>query len=137
MAFDKRTRARLHEHCEQLHEDDGIDPRELAKSEGQPRRHDRKTLQLCRQVADTLSLVLAGEFDDELLHNLEVVSVEPAPDASQLLVGVCPAIPGEQVDAAQVMERLAKVSGRLRSEVAAAITRKRAPRLLFQVLARP
>ena len=38
------------------------------------------------------------------------------------------------VEAAEILDRLAKVAGRLRCEVAAAITRKRAPRLAFHVL---
>ena len=98
----------------------------------QTRRHDRKTLQLCRQVADTLGLVLSGECDDDLLRSLHVVAVTPAPDASQLLVIVAPALSSEKVDPTQVLSRLAACAGRLRCEVAAAISRRRTPRLAFQ-----
>ena len=55
-----------------------------------PPRTDRKTLQLCGQIADTLNYVLSGELDDDLLRNLYVESVRPAPDASRLLVSVAP-----------------------------------------------
>jgi ribosome-binding factor A len=113
--------------------EDGMDPREFARK-GRPRKGDRKARQLCSQVAETLSLVLSGECGDELLRNLQVVAVVPAPNASQLLVTVGAAIPGEIVDEEAVMERLVQNMGRLRCEVAAAITRKRAPKLVFRVL---
>src|SRR5262249_56531055 len=101
------------------------------------RGDDRKTLQLCRQVADTLGLVLSGECDDDLLRSLHVVAVTPAPDASQLLVIVAPALPGETLEPAQVLGRLAACAGRLRCEVAAAISRRRTPRLAFHVVSGP
>jgi ribosome-binding factor A len=100
-------------------------------------RGHRKALQLCRQVADTLGLVLSGECDDDVLRSLQVVTVAPAPDASQLLVIVAPALAEERLEPAEVLTRLAACSGRLRSEVAAAITRKRAPRLAFQFVSGP
>lgn len=93
---------------------------------------DRKSLQLCHQVADTLNLVLSGECNDDVLRNLHVARVVPAPDASQLLVIVAPAWRGEAMQSAEVLDRLAAHSGRLRSEVAGAITRRKAPRLTFQ-----
>lgn len=99
------------------------------------RNTDRKTLQLCSQVADTLNYVLSGECDDELLQNLQVMSVVPAPNASQLLVTVYPLTDAETTfDAADIRRRLMSAVGWLRSQVAASITRKKAPRLLFQVV---
>ena len=117
----------------EIHPDDGIDPRESARGE-MPRKGDRKVRQLCAQVADTLSLVLSGEFGDSLLQNLQVVAVDPAPDASQLVVTVHADLPDETADPAEVLKRLDAVMGKLRSEVAAAITRKKAPNLVFRVL---
>jgi ribosome-binding factor A len=113
--------------------DDGIDPRELAHKE-KPRKGQRKTRQLCAQIAETIGLVLSGECRDDLLQNLQVVAVDPAPDASQLVVTVRPIPGGEQVDPAVVLARLEAVSDRLRCEVAAAITRKFTPTLVFRVL---
>ena len=96
---------------------------------------DRKTLQLCSQVADTLNYVLSGDCDDELLQDLQVMSVVPAPNASQLLVTVYPVVATEaSFDPAEVRRRLLAAVGRLRSEVAASITRRKAPKLLFQVI---
>jgi ribosome-binding factor A len=102
-----------------------------------PHRGDRKALQLCRQVADTLGQVLSGECDDDVLRSLQVVTVAPAPDASQLLVIVAPALADERLDPVEVLQRLAACSARLRCEVAASITRKRAPRLAFQFVSGP
>ncbi|HJT30680.1 MAG TPA: hypothetical protein VJ783_01345 [Pirellulales bacterium] len=96
---------------------------------------DRKTLQLCSQVADTLNYVFSGDCDDELLQSLQVASVVPAPNSSQLLVTVYPVVaPGVAFDAAEVRRRLSEISGWLRSEVARSITRKKAPKLLFQLV---
>jgi ribosome-binding factor A len=134
MPFDKRTREQLLAHCGELHEDDGVDPRLFFQSDRKRNKQDHKTRQLCDQVAQTLGLVLAGEFNDERLHNLEVVSVEPAPNASQLAVSVRIVGPCDMAEVTETLEQLALVSGRLRCEVAAAISRKRAPRLAFRLV---
>ncbi len=91
---------------------------------------DYKALQVCRQAQQALSLALAGECNDDLLRSLYVESVEPAPDASRLLVFVVvPSHLGVGVE--EVLSRLADVHGLLRSAVARAISRKRAPELSF------
>lgn len=92
---------------------------------------NRKDLQLCRQVAEALHLLL-GDCGDDILRDLHVVQVLPAPDATQLLV-IVGAAPGDTPpDPGSVLERLQARSGMLRAGVAAAITRKRAPALLFE-----
>ena len=99
-----------------------------------PAGHSRKDLQLCRQVAETLSFVL-GDCGDDCLRDLHVVRVVPAPDASQLLVMVG-SPPGEiPPPPTDVLARLQARTPWLRGEVAHAITRKRAPSLLFEYLA--
>jgi ribosome-binding factor A len=95
---------------------------------------DRKACQLCRQVALTLDEVLA-ECGDVVLQGLRVVSVAPFPDASRLLVSVAP-VDGEPPMAAApatVLDHLHHASGHLRFEVAAAVTRKRAPLLIYRM----
>lgn len=116
--------------------DDGVDPRHQNRGASRGRRPNYKNHQLCRQVEQILNLVLSGEFQDERLHNLFVDSVRPAPDASQMLVRVQD-LSGDPLDPVAIINRLERVSGHLRSRVAAAISRKRAPRFLFQVVAPP
>ena len=124
--------------CAELHEDDGVDPREFFRAGKVNRKAGRKTLQLCSQVQDALNYLLSGESRDELLALFQVAEVRPAPDASQLLVILVPAVPlAAPLDPREVLDRLAVHAGRLRAGVAAAITRKRAPRLLFQIAAAP
>ena len=113
-----------------------IRPRGRPTHVGRTNKEDRKAKQLCRQVADTLSLVLAGDGRDELLGCLQVQSVVPAPNASRLLVTVTADLGEQVVDTQQVLDRLAVQMGRLRAEVAASINRKRVPLLLFQVVGR-
>jgi ribosome-binding factor A len=127
-SFSKRQMQSL---CGEVHSDDGIDPNEFFRPTRKKTKNHRKAQQLCHQVADTLSLVLSGEFGDAL-RDLRIVAVTPAPDTSQLLVVVAPAVAGESADPAAVRAGLAAAEGRLRSEVAAAITRRRAPKLLFE-----
>ena len=84
-------------------------------------------------MAETLEEVLA-ECGDGVLQALRVVDVEPAPDASRLLVTV--AVDGQlqdRQDRLRVHEHLARGAGHLRSEVAGAITRKRAPVLVYRL----
>jgi ribosome-binding factor A len=118
--------------CAEIHADDGVDPKQFFRPAKKTKGVNRKTLQLCSQVADTLNLVLCGECADEVLQCLQVVAVRPAPDASQLLVLVSPASDEQGGDPVIVLEHLAGANARLRGEVAAAIARRRAPKLLFQ-----
>lgn len=133
MTFKKPSPKDLLPLCGEISLEDGMDPREFARKE-RPRKEDRKVRQLCSQVAETLSLVLSGECADDLLQSLQVVAVDPAPDASQLLITVRAGLPGEVVDPDEASARLAEIMGKLRCDVAAAITRKRAPKLVFRVL---
>jgi ribosome-binding factor A len=138
MASKKPSGRRAPPLCSELHEDDGVDPREFFRAGKPSRRADRKTLQLCSQVRDALSYLLAGDSGDELLALFQVREVRPAPDASQLLVIVQPVVQSaEPVDPMEILQRLHSASGRLRAGVAAAITRKRAPKLLYQVVDAP
>ena len=113
---------------------DGLDPR-FDRRGGRP-AGKRKTLQLCREAERTLGAVLAGECDDDVLRELTVLSVVPAPNAGRLLVTV--ALPAAaNVPAEEVLRRLLGVSGRLRSELAAAVSRRKTPELAFRVVTAP
>jgi ribosome-binding factor A len=125
-------RDELLEFCGEIGEGDGIDPRKFFEPTRHPRKTDHKGMQLCRQVARAVEQALAGELRDDLLRELRVRSVRPAPDAKRLLVTV-EANAETSVPAAR--ERLSLRAARLRCEVAAAITRNRAPVLVFEVIA--
>jgi ribosome-binding factor A len=115
--------------------DDGADPREFFKKEGSSNtKSGRKAQQLCAQVAETLQQLLGGGCGDEILQALCLIEVSPAPDASQMLVVVGPALGAAPRREEDVQTALERASGWLRSEIAAAITRKRAPRLVFRYL---
>ncbi len=130
MSSRRLSRKDLLSGCDALGPGDGQDPR--YDSSGAGRRPGRKTLQLCGQVAETLSGVLA-EQADEVLRNLMVVSVTPA-GSGRLLVRVAPSLSAAARDAATILQRLAEAHGRLRSEVAASVHRRKAPDLLFEVV---
>jgi ribosome-binding factor A len=91
-------------------------------------RRDRKTMQLCRQVQKALTFAL-GETGDELLLLAYVEDVEPAPDTTHMLVSV-----RAEGDPIAVMQALYANTGKLRSAVAQAITRRKAPDLAFKLV---
>jgi ribosome-binding factor A len=137
----------VHRYCAAAGEEDGQDPHlnkrrrahrnRSAPGQAQSGRLERKVCQLCRQVAETLDEVLA-DCGDGVLRGLRVATVVPCPNASRLLVTVAP-IDGRLVPEAGpkvVMDHLERASGHLRYEIAASVTRKRAP-LLFYRLAEP
>jgi ribosome-binding factor A len=131
----KQRRSQPNALCGQTGIEDGMDPREFSQSHRTPQKDDRKLMQLCRQIFETLELALAGESDDDdILVHLRVLAVTPAPNASQLLVCLQADPPDGTYDAELTRTRLQAEAGRLRCEIAAAITRKRAPRLIFEVI---
>ena len=93
------------------------------------RRH-HKDLQLCRQVLDALSYALA-EIDHPVIDDLALASVVPAPDGSRVLVTLVPTREDLAADAALLALR--HVADDLRAEVAAEVTRKRVPVLVFRI----
>jgi hypothetical protein len=133
MPLDRRAREQMLEHCGAIHDDDGIDPREYFRSRAAQRGNDRKARQLCRQVAHTIDQVLSGEMDDDFLRDLGVMSVVPAPNSGRLLVTLAPRTAVEDFDPGDVEQRLVACEGRLRTAVAAAITRRKTPQLVFCV----
>jgi ribosome-binding factor A len=92
------------------------------------RQAERKARQFCRQVQRALNLALADRHRDDGLNDLFVADVSPAPDCGHLLVHVV--IPAER-PVNEALGALRRDAPRLRSEVALAITRKRAPELSF------
>lgn len=128
MPLRKIFRRELLSTCTELGTGDGCDPR-FDRREGSGKVPNRKALQLCAQVARTLMTVFA-DCGDDVLRDLLIESVTPAPNASRLLITVLPASP---IETSVVREHLERARGRLRSEVVAAIHRRRAPDLLFRV----
>jgi len=101
-----------------------------ARSEGRSsdRQSQRKARQLCRQVQRALNLAFANYNPNDPISGLFAEEVFPAPDCGNLLVYVL--IPAG-VSVAEAIAALRRDTPRLRSEVAGAITRKRAPQLSF------
>lgn len=124
----------LRQFCAELSPEDGVDPKLLIRTGESADR--RKTWQLCSQVHDALRLIL-GEAADERLQALEVREVLPAPNDSQLLVLLVPLDPQTPENCREIERALQLAAGWLRTEIAGSITRKRAPRLVLQLLPGP
>lgn len=105
-----------------------FDPADL--SDTQHPKHERKTAQLCEQVAEAISLALA-ECHNPLLAALWVESVEPAPTASRMRVIVSADI---DTDGDAILDALTHARHFLRRQVAGEINRKRVPELSFVLM---
>jgi len=92
------------------------------------RQAQRKARQFCRQVQRALNLALENRDAGDGVDGLFVEDVFPAPDCGRVLVYVV--IPAGR-PVADALGALRRDAPRLRSEVAMAITRKRAPELAF------
>ncbi len=80
-------------------------------------------------------MCMAGDCADRMLAGLVVLSVEPAPSANHLMVTVGFDPTGATgTEEAAARAALQRASGRLRTSVAAALNRKRAPELRFHLL---
>lgn len=90
----------------------------------------RKLAQLVREASRVLAQSLAT-LDDPDLSTAFVVDVRPHPDASCLAVCVS-AGGGDALD--QVRAALDRARGHLRSDLSAAIARRRTPALVFEVV---
>lgn len=76
--------------------------------------------------------VALADAADAGLRELMVVSVRPAPHSGRLLVTVA-APTADVTDRAITLERLRRAAGHLRAAVAAAVNRRKAPELAFEV----
>jgi ribosome-binding factor A len=128
----KRSERELRALCAELHEDDGVDPREdKRRAMLAERKVERKLQQLCKQVVRALHLALAELPEAETLVGATVREVEPAPHAGRLRAVVVVSDVERVADVRRIVERHA---GWLRGEVAAAITRRKTPELVFEVV---
>lgn len=123
----------LLKYCDELHEDDGVDPKEYFKPDRKTDKANRKARQVCRQASQTLDYVLA-DCDDDRMQNLMIASVTPAPDSSRLMVTVASATGVQPIDRIAIEAALADQVPRLRSELARSINRKKVPNLVFQII---
>lgn len=113
--------------------EDGADPKEFhRKPWDRPRQAGRKARQLCEQVTHTLRGAFAACADD-MLRSLTVVGVQPAPHSGRLRVLVAVPLDAE-ASHADVQVRLLRAAGMLRTLTAAAISRRYAPELVFEVI---
>lgn len=112
--------------------EDGADPRTVFQEKSY--RGNRKALQLCRQVQRSLTYALS-ELEDDVLASLYVESVDPAPNDKHLMVTVSPL--DAEISPEDVLSKLHFVMGRLRSEIARDINRKRVPELSFRCVLPP
>ncbi len=109
--------------------EDGTDPKQFRRAWDNPKQAGRKARQLCEQVRDALHAALAA-CGDPVLQALTVTAVDPAPHSGRLRVTL--ALPPDAgCDAATAA--VARAAGRLRCEAAAAINRRYAPELVFEV----
>jgi ribosome-binding factor A len=96
-------------------------------------KDDHRATMFCRQVQRALTLALAGDVHDEMLQQLSVESVQPAPTCNHLLVQLgVPA--GLSAPIGEWLARLERVKPVLRRAIAQTSSRKRVPDLSFMLV---
>ena len=130
MQISKKVREQMLRMCVAIGDDDGRDARGFNGTPSTDRHHNQtyRQLRLCRQISQTLSLVLSYVPDEEL-RGLQVDAVEPGKNMSCLTVRLRPDTMESPVSRDEILGRLRKLEGWLCAELAASITRKRVPRL--------
>ena len=135
MTLSKKERERLlKQHCGVINDDDAIGPRHYFYNKRKHNKKHRKVFQLCRQVSDTLHMVLSD--GSPLLDGLSVVDVVPAPDSRRMLVilGLDKAVKIESAtDVEAIMAELQLQTPRLRAEISRTINRRKTPQLVFEI----
>ena len=101
-----------------------------SREHGASRGHDRKLKQLAREVYRVLSQALA-ELADPRLESAFALEVRPAPDGSRFALQVSA---GARATVSEVEAALEAARGHLRDELSMALTRKRVPDLVFEVM---
>lgn len=94
---------------------------------------DAKTGRLCAQIRRTIDLTLAGDCRDEVLQNMTVRSVEPAP-GNRVEVVLEVHSPGSELDKSEVLARLEAARPLIVSEIARSVERRSIPELSFWVV---
>ncbi len=94
-------------------------------------KNDYKAKQLCAQVQRTLDYCVNELLSEE--DAVRVAEVLPAPNTGHLLVVIEPLDPRPIEQLPTIVEQLNKQVGRLRTEVAHAISRKKTPSLSFTI----
>ena len=131
MKISKKIKAQMLKLCGSICADDGRDPKEFHETSVDRKNDQHRHQRLCQQVARTLALVLP-ESVSEPLRELRIDRVVEGRNRSVLTVKI--EVP-EEVGYDQrneLLKLLRLQEGWLRSEVAAAITRKRVPRFAFE-----
>lgn len=127
------SRAEILRACSEAGPGDGLDPR-YDRPDPDRAEAGRKTMQLCRQIAETLGGVLSG-LADPALRDLIVAAVEPARGKGRLLVTLAPAPSAASMPPEILAERISAAAGLFRAEVAAAVHRRKLPDLVFRLIA--
>lgn len=129
MNLPKKVREQMLEFCGSIHDDDGIDPKEVRKPKSNREKDRHRQLRLCRQVHHTLALVITNCVSS-VVRNLQVTNVLPGKNASYLWVEFQP--DEELGRSEQTLDEVRELQGWLRSEIASAISRKQVPNLRFR-----
>jgi ribosome-binding factor A len=117
-----------------LQPDDGVDPRyDVRETAFSPSKVDRKAAQLCSQIRRALEFIIPEALQDSDWDAL-VLDVQPAPNTGHLLVLLQAVEKLDEGGCQQLEVAVVQKSGLIRTAVAGAIQRRKAPTLTFRVV---
>lgn len=116
--------------CIETREDDGIAPRYLSKRDA-GKKPSHKTLQLSKEAAHIIAMVLMGEIKHPQLANVQLVSVKPSLDGQLLAISVGQYPADVLLTEAEILAALSSAQSQIRWALAQGLHRKRTPLLKF------
>lgn len=129
----KRSLRELADFVASLGPEDGIPSKILKKSEAPASgRADKSARRLARVAERQLTLALQDARGDPVFGELAIARVDAVGDGTCLRVQVVPCNPADPPPHERVQAALAHAAGWLRSQLAAAVRRRRVPQLVFE-----
>lgn len=133
----KRSLRELADFVASLGPEDGIPSKILKKSEAPSSgRTDKSARRLARAAERQLTLALQDARGDPVLGDLAIAGVDAVGDGTYLRVQVVPCNPTDPPPRERVLAALGQAAGWLRTELAAAVRRRRVPQLVFDYVPR-
>jgi hypothetical protein len=135
----KLSPEKMLESCDEIDQDDGVSPQELAKRwqkqqhAGKSKRPLHRLMQLCRQVQHGIDDALWCDCADPLLSDLRTMDVKPI-DGSSVLVATLITRETDPEVITLICDHLQMARGMIRASVAGVINRKRVPQIQFRVI---
>lgn len=106
----------------------------MAKTNECETKQAQRLARLCKVIEHVAGSVLEESSADEALGHCEILGVVPGASRTRVVIEVGLRLSERAPDTIEVLQALERLSGRLRTEIARSVNRKRVPLLAFDVV---